>query len=100
LGAGAKHRLASADTRWSPDGGILYSVSQRDGFHCIWAQRLDGGKHPVGVAIPVFHAHNARRSLFNVGIGDLGLSVARDKLILNMSERTGNLWMTSLDVRR
>jgi eukaryotic-like serine/threonine-protein kinase len=83
--------------RWSPDGAILYFISQRDGFRCIWAQRLDARKHPAGPAIPIFHAHEARRSLANVGIGDLGISVARDKIVFNMSERTGNLWMTNLD---
>jgi Tol biopolymer transport system component len=28
---------------WSPDGNLLYMVSERDGFRCIWAQRL----HPA-----------------------------------------------------
>ena len=82
--------------RWSPDGSTLYFVSERDGFRCVWAQRLDSRKHPVGEAIPVFHAHESRRSLSNVGPGDLGISVARDKIVFNMSERTGNLWMTRL----
>ncbi|HYM11181.1 MAG TPA: hypothetical protein VEU62_10630, partial [Bryobacterales bacterium] len=86
--------------RWSPDGNILYFVSERDGFRCIWAQRLDVRKHPAGPAIPVFHAHEARRSLANVGFGDLSVSVARDKIVFNMSERTGNLWMANLDGRR
>ena len=26
---------------WSPDGSLLYFLSDRDGFSCIWAQRLD-----------------------------------------------------------
>ncbi|HLW80157.1 MAG TPA: hypothetical protein VKU44_11225, partial [Terriglobia bacterium] len=86
--------------RWSPDGNILYFLSERDGFRCIWSQRLDARKRPVGPAIPIFHAHEARRSLANIGIGDLGISVARDRIVFNMSERTGNLWMASLDGRR
>ena len=83
--------------RWSPDGKILYFVAERDGYRCIWAQRLDARKHPTGQAIPIFHAHEARRSLTNVGVGDLGLSVVDDKIVFNMSERTGNLWMTNLN---
>ncbi len=86
--------------RWSPDGNTLYFVSKRDGFLCIWAQRLDARKRPAGPAIPVFHAHDARRSLANVGIGDLGISVARNKIVFNMSERTGNVWMMNLDGAR
>ena len=65
--------------RWSADGDTLYFMSERDGFRCIWAQRLDGSKCPVGGVIPIFHAHQAQRSLLNVQIGPLELSVARDK---------------------
>jgi serine/threonine protein kinase len=82
--------------RWSPDGNLVYFVSERDGFRCVWAQRLDTRKHPTGHAIPVFHAHEARRSMATVGIGDLGLSVARDKVVFNLSERTGNIWTVRL----
>src|SRR5579862_9052078 len=82
--------------RWSPDGKILYFVAERDGYRCIWAQRLDARKHPLGKAIPIFHAHDARRSLANVGVGDLSLSVVDNKIVFNMSERTGNLWMANL----
>jgi Tol biopolymer transport system component/DNA-binding winged helix-turn-helix (wHTH) protein len=86
--------------RWSPDGDALYFMSERDGFRCIWLQRLDASKHPVGEAIPVFHAHEARRSLLNVAVGPLEMSVARDKIVFNMSERTGNVWMMKLSDRK
>jgi hypothetical protein len=34
---------------WSPDGNVLYFLSERDGFRCIRGQRLDPAtKHPVG----------------------------------------------------
>jgi len=71
----------------------MYFVSDRDGFRCIWAQRLDGSKYPVGEPVPVFHAHEARRSLLNVQNGALDMSVARDKIVFNMSETTGNVWV-------
>jgi Tol biopolymer transport system component/DNA-binding winged helix-turn-helix (wHTH) protein len=86
--------------RWSPDGNALYFVSERDEFRCIWAQRLDARKHPSGAAIPIFHAHERRRSLSNVGPGDLAISVARDKIVFNMSEQVGNLWMLNVDAGR
>ncbi|HEV2486531.1 MAG TPA: winged helix-turn-helix domain-containing protein [Terracidiphilus sp.] len=85
--------------RWSPDGNTLYFVSDRDGFRCIWAQRLDSKKHPLGDPIPVFHAHESSRSMSRVGPGDLSISVARDQIVFNMSERNGNLWLTSLDAQ-
>jgi Tol biopolymer transport system component/DNA-binding winged helix-turn-helix (wHTH) protein len=86
--------------RWSPDGNTIYFVSERDGFRCIWAQRLDAQKRPLGSATAVFHAHARRRSLSNVGPGDLSISVARDKIVFNMGERTGDLWMMDVDAGR
>src|SRR5262249_17481492 len=83
--------------RWSPDGNLLYFISDRDGFRCIWAQRLEpASKRPLGPAIPIYHAHEARRSMMNVGSGPLEISVARDKIVFNMSEQTGNIWMLQL----
>ncbi len=80
---------------WSPDGNLLYFLSERDGSRCIWAQRLaPGTKQPNGAAFPVRHFHNARESLARVDRFDLvGLSVARDKLVFSVSELTGNIWM-------
>ena len=34
---------------WAPDGNLVYFLSERDGFRCFWAQRLDPAtKHPLG----------------------------------------------------
>jgi len=48
----------------------------------------------VGPAFAVSHFHDLRRLLSD--IPDLGLSVARDKLVFNMTERTGNIWTFKL----
>jgi Tol biopolymer transport system component/predicted Ser/Thr protein kinase len=81
--------------RWSPNGNLLYFISDRDGFRCIWAQRLDAvTKRPVGPAFAVSHFHDPRRLLSD--IPELGLSVARDKLVFNMTEQTGNIWTFKL----
>ncbi len=79
---------------WSPDGNLIYYVSDQDGLRCIWAQRLHAGsKQPVGEPVAIHHSHGVRRSLMNLGLGPLEISVARDKLVFNMGERTGNIWM-------
>jgi hypothetical protein len=79
---------------WAPDGNLIYFTSNRDGFLCIWVQRLDStSKRPNGAPLPVYHSHSARRSLLNAGILSQGLSVARDKIIFNQCEITGNIWM-------
>jgi Tol biopolymer transport system component len=80
--------------RWSPDGNLLYFTSDRDGYRCIRAQRLNPTtKRPVGEAFDVYHSHSARRSLMNAGVRFLEISLARDKLVFNLGETTGNIWM-------
>ena len=54
--APVRHGVATGESEWiqitdgtgieatpwsSPDGSILYFLSKRDGFQCIWAQHLD-----------------------------------------------------------
>ncbi|MDA2937054.1 hypothetical protein MYX75_02170, partial [Acidobacteria bacterium AH-259-A15] len=89
-GSGSDARAA-----WSPDGNVLYFLSDRDGWRCIWAQRLDAGtKRPLGSALEVYHSHDVRRSLGNfLSYYKIGLAVARDKVVFSMGELTGNIWM-------
>jgi len=80
--------------RWSPDGSLLYFTSERDGFRCIWAQSVDRAtKRPTGEPFAVYHSHNAQRSLANLGSGPSEMSVARDRLVFNLGERTGAIWL-------
>jgi serine/threonine protein kinase/Tol biopolymer transport system component len=82
--------------RWSPDDRAIYFTSDRDGYRCIWAQRLDANRCPLGPAFDIYHSHNARLALMNVAPGLLDISVARDRLIFNQGEKTGNVWLTKL----
>lgn len=78
--------------RWSPRGNVLYYVSDRDGFVCIWSRRLDPAtKKPTGEPMAVIHFHNARNSLGSVY--GLELSVGEDKLVFNLDEGSGNIWL-------
>ena len=47
----------------------------------------------------IYHFHEARRSMLNAGYGQLEISVARDKIVFNQAELTGNIWMGKLDVK-
>jgi Tol biopolymer transport system component len=79
--------------RWSPDGTMIYYTSERDGFPCIWAQRVDYlTKRPMGPPFAIYHFHTARLSMVTVGLGALEISVAKDKIVLNLGEVTGNIW--------
>jgi len=46
--------------------------------------------------VAVFHSHGARVSLRNANWVGQGLSVARDKIVFNQGEITGNIWMTEI----
>jgi Tol biopolymer transport system component len=92
---------ARAPTAWSPSGNVLYFLSDRDGFRCIWGQRLDpAAKRPVGPAFAVQHLHLARRSFaMSREIAGIGLSLTPHELFFSMPERTGNVWIAQLEGR-
>jgi eukaryotic-like serine/threonine-protein kinase len=83
--------------RWSPDGNLLYFISSRDGFLCVWAQALDSSsQQPSAPPFAVIHLHDAGRSMVNVGLAALEPSVARDRIVFNLGEITGNIWVGEL----
>jgi Tol biopolymer transport system component len=86
------------DPAWSPDGRFLYFVSERDGFRCVWARRLDPAtKQPIGDAFAVRHFHSGRFSLRHVGSRGFltGLTVGDGALLFSMGELKGNVWLES-----
>jgi len=83
------------DVCWSPDGNLLYFYSERDGFRCVWAQRLDATtKRPKGGMFSVHHLHHARRSLMRITDVDMArLTAVPGRLVLSLGEYAGNIWM-------
>jgi hypothetical protein len=82
---------------WSPDASLLYFWSDRDGSPCLWAQRLDPAtKRPTGVPLSIQHFHSRGLSWKNLYLGAPDIAVARDKIVFNLGEHTGNIWMTEL----
>ena len=85
------------DPCWSPAGGVIYFVSERDGFGCIWARRLDQAtKKPLGSPFAVRHFHSSRQSLRRVGAASrlTGLSVGGNQIVFSLSDLTGNIWLS------
>jgi eukaryotic-like serine/threonine-protein kinase len=82
---------------WSPNANLLYFWSNRDGSPCLWAQRLDPlTKQPSGSAVSIQHFHSRARSWKNLYLGGPDIAVAIDKLVFDLGEQTGNIWMTDL----
>ena len=82
---------------WSPDANLLYFWSDRDGSPCLWAQRLDSAtKRPTGLPLSIQHFHSKGLSWKNLYLGAPRTAVARDKIVFNLGEHTGNVWMTPL----
>jgi Tol biopolymer transport system component len=76
---------------WAPGGELLYFLSERDRFRCIWAQPLDAAtKKPVGDAFNVAHFHQASRSLVDAGFN---MAANRDSLFFALANLSGNIWM-------
>jgi Tol biopolymer transport system component/tRNA A-37 threonylcarbamoyl transferase component Bud32 len=80
---------------WSPNGRILYFISERDGWPCVWGRRLDPKtKIPLGDLFALYHSHKSISNL-NMPPGDATLAVAENKLIFFMGTVTGNIYMAS-----
>ena len=83
-----------ASPAWSPDGNLLYYLSNQDGFRCVWARRVSSGRL-AGAPFAVCHFHNTRRKPEITSAVVVGLAVGRDKMIVPLVEQTGNIWMAT-----
>lgn len=85
------------ESAWSPDGKLLYFVSERDGSRCIWARRLDPRtKQPVGPPAAVLHLHGSRRSMVSTGPSPARMAIGPNELIFSVELQRGNIWRATL----
>ncbi len=82
---------------WSPDGGLLYFVSSRDGTRCLYAQRIDrstGG--PLGEPFAVRHFHGTRNTwagqagVLSTGPGN---AIRGGYFFYDIGTYAANIWM-------
>lgn len=80
---------------WNDRGDVLYFLSERCGFRCLWSQRLDPQTHtPLGEAVAVRHFHSAQQGLSAIGdVGAIGLSYAGGYLYFTLAEQGGDIWL-------
>jgi Tol biopolymer transport system component len=85
--------------QFSPDGNTMYFTSNRDGFTCLWALRLDPKtKRPLGVPFPIQHFHGSQRIYAGISESNhMEVNVARDKIVTNLDEFHSDIWMMQLD---
>ena len=78
---------------WSDDGKIVYYGSNRDGFICIWAQRITEDGKPLGEPFAAFHNHTSPDMKF---YGQTRISAAPGRLYMMLGEFKGDLWSLKL----
>ncbi len=86
---------------WSPQGNLLYFWSNSDGSPCLWAQRLaPATKEPIDAPFAIQHFHSRGLSWRNLYLGAPDIAVGRNRIVFNLGEHTGNVWMTDLPPTR
>jgi serine/threonine protein kinase len=85
--------------QFSPDGNTMYFTSNRDGFTCLWALRLDPKtKHAQGAPFAVQHFHGSQRIYSGISESNhMEVNVARDKIVTNLDEFHSDIWMMQLE---
>jgi Tol biopolymer transport system component len=78
---------------WSPDGKELYYLSDRDGFRCLWAQRVDmRTRQPAGLPVEAYPIHRPfGHPVLKPGAFEAAMS--RDSFFLSMGEMHADIWM-------
>jgi len=96
-------RIAGGDAwvgapRWSVNGNILYYISERDDFMCVWGQPLDPAtKVPVGEVFSVAHAHTSSMRMTTVRRSMWTLEVGHNRLVFNAAVVTGDVYTSMLE---
>jgi eukaryotic-like serine/threonine-protein kinase len=83
-------RYFDANPEWSRSGKLLYFISDRDGFSCLWAVKLDPvTKRPRGepFALKHFHGNPQHYTFFPT------YTVGSDRIVIALDDVRSDLWM-------
>ena len=85
------------ENAWSPDGRLLYYVSERDGSRCLWVRHFDPRTgRPAGPPSAFLHLHGSRRSIISTASTAARLAFGKGELIFSMELQRGNIWKLTL----
>jgi Tol biopolymer transport system component len=86
-----------AAPQWSPDGKLIYFASTRDGYRCVWAQRLNGANQLSGAAFLVAHLHSVRCGPTVLPFDNTDLFLGHDQILLSLGDQKGNIWSVKVE---
>jgi Tol biopolymer transport system component/predicted Ser/Thr protein kinase len=87
--------------RWSSDGRLLYYLSDRDGFNCVWATPLETRtKRPSGEPFPVLHAHRSNMNMTVPMKWGFSMDLSDRRLVLNAEVVAGEIYTGLLEPTR
>jgi Tol biopolymer transport system component/DNA-binding winged helix-turn-helix (wHTH) protein len=79
--------------RWSPDGKTVYFVSRRNGFYNVYGVRFDPAQgKPFGSPFQVTEFQSLA-AMIPRGIMGVELGISQDRLVINVEQVTGNIWV-------
>lgn len=79
--------------RWSPDGRVLYYISNRDGRFEVWGRRFDpGAGQPEGDAFRVT-ALEGTRQVLSPYLADMEMFITPNRIFLPMYEASSRVWV-------
>ena len=85
--------LHAEEHSWSPDGRIIYYVSERKSFFNVWGIHFDPAtRKPEGEPFQVTTFDNPRLMVADV-LPTVGLSLTEDKLVVTVAQVSENLWV-------
>ena len=78
---------------WSADGNSIYYWSVRDGFRCLYMQRLDARtKVPIGAPVAVLHRHASQHYPWSGGT----LATGSGLVAMTLTDELANIWKVDL----
>ena len=79
--------------RWSPDGRVLYFISNRDGRFEVWGRRFDPDAGLADGAAFRVTSLGASRQTLSPYLTDMEMFITPDRLFLPMFEAASRIWM-------